>query len=198
MPDSRVQIIRSTRLRLGEAPRSVADDKQLRIQKPLLSFGMRAGEKSAYENFTALLERGRVVWGSLVVARNDLFNKGDSNGRGVVAYSPHLHVHDNLDGLIAASQAMMQLREKRSLDADEKVLKKQLDSNTDWFGPRSLPASVTEDSNILATSVLVVRKHLLKSRLLAGCFPVLTHPEIDSIAIVPDRFWPQELKDSWN
>lgn len=199
MPDSRVHMIRSARLRFGEAPRKFeGSDKYLRPQKSFLSIGMNQGHKAAHECFRPLLERGRVVWGSLVVARNDLFNKGGDDGRVVVTYCPHLHLHDNLDGLVNVSQTIMERRDNGSLAEVEIDLKEEVENNNSWFGPRHLPKLITSDEGIRVSSVMVVRKHLPQSRLVAGCFPILTNPEIDAVAILPERYWPQEIKDYWS
>lgn len=199
MPDSRVQLIRNARLQIGEPPRASEDGhRDLVPRKPLFAFTMKAGERAAYEGFEELLESGRVVWGALTLARSELFGKGDHNGRGVVVYCPELHVHDDLDRLVKASEALALFREEPSLGAADDRFKKQLEDNTAWFAPRELPATITDDQRLRVSTVLVVRKHLPKQRLLASCLPLLVHHERDTVAILPDRFWPQEMKDFWN
>lgn len=199
MPDSRVQLIRNARLQIGEAPRALAasEYRGLVPRKPLLAFTMNSGERAAYDAFEELLESGEVVWAALTLARNDLFGKGDHNGRGVVVYCPELHVHDDLERLVEASQALDRFRSSQSLAATDKPFKKQLNDNNEWFPPRALPTSIADDPRVWVSSVLVVRKHLPKRRLLASCLPLLVHPKQNTVAILPDRYWPREMKDYW-
>lgn len=198
MPDLRVQMIRSARLRLGEAPRSIdPTDPYLRVRKPPLAFGMASGRKAAYKRFGELLERGRVVWGSLVVAQNELFKSGNQDGWAVAAYCPRLHVHDNLDGVAQASQEVDKLRERRDLGSGELGLKKKVKRVGNWFSPEALPESINPRNDLSVSSVLVFRKHLPKGRLVSGWFPVLADPEIDGIAILPERYWTPDMRDAW-
>ncbi|CAN0357496.1 unnamed protein product [Ectocarpus sp. 4 AP-2014] len=74
----------------------------------------------------------------------------------------------------------------------------QLEDSNLWFSPRPLPKAITPDKGICVSSVLVVRRHLPQSRIVAGYFPLLAHPETESVAILPERYWPQEMKDYWN
>ena len=198
MPDIRVQMIRNARLRLGEAPRQVDPaDPYLRVRRPLLAIGLSSGHKAAYERFGSLLAQGQVVWASLVVAQNELFSRGNQDGWAVATYSPLLHVHDNLDGVAEASQAIDKLRERRDLGSSELKLQKKIQKVGTWFPPEALPESVSPRQDIEVTSLLVFRKHLPEARLAAGSFPVLTSTGIDGIAILPERYWTPDMRAAW-
>ena len=198
MTDYRVQMIRSARLRLGEVPRNLdKSDSYLRVRKPPLAFGIASGQKAAYKRFEALLERGRVVWGSAVVADQSLFSEGKHDGWAAVIYSPKIHIHDNLDGVAETSQVVNSLRNKSKLEPEEMVLGDKLNNTQDWFPPEDLPKSINPSQDLKISSALVVRKHLPMQLLFSGWLPILTHEEIHGIAILPERFWTPDMKSTW-
>lgn len=199
MSDVRVQIIRSSRLKLGEAPRTF--DKKLRrylyIKRPFLAFGMPKQLKSIYDDHQFLLEQGNVVWAVLVVASNDLFSKGQNDGRGVVVYSPQLHLHDELLRLVELADKMGEQRTRYISDVDEKRLYGEVNNNNGWLIPQAVPASLSKNDSVFTSSILCVRKHMPQNRLVSNCFPILTHPKITSIAMLPELFWPEDLRANW-
>ena len=199
MPDARVHLIRSSRLLLGEAPRWLGadSDSYLTLHRPFLQFLVPADHKKAIANLRPLLQRGTVVWGTLVVAQDALFSKGDFDGRGVVVYCPQLHLHDNLEHLVAAAQSLEELRKKQSTKEDETALQKLIEDNNAWFTPRTIPQSVVDDESLRVSSVLIARKHLPKGIVTANCLPILVHPEIETIAVLPERYWSQDMKAHW-
>lgn len=199
MADSRVTLIRSARLKLGEAPRTFdrRQRKYIKPYRPFFGINMATGYKRACDNHPELLARGRVVWAAMAVARTDLFKKGDADGRAVVVYASQLHVHDNLDGVVQAATELGELlNKKRPTNPIDREWQKRLRNSQDWFPPQRLPGSAANGA-LLACSLLVVRKHLPNRILSRNCFPVVAHPEIKSIAMLPDRFWPRQMADYW-
>ena len=199
MSDVRVQIIRNSRLKLGEAPR-VFHSKSLdylRIKRPMLSFGMSQHLKEIYEEHQYLLVQGHVVWAVLLVANTDLFAKGKNDGRGVVVYCKDIHLHDELLRLADLTEKLEEQRTRNTEEPYENKLYSKVNRNNAWFAPQALPASITDDNSIMISSLLCVRKHFPHNMLIGSFFPILTHPKYKSVALLPDLFWPDDLRASW-
>lgn len=191
-------MIRSARLRLGEAPRTIdPSDRYLRVRGSALALWRSSERKAAYRQFEPLLKQGRVVWASLVVAQNELFSRGTQDGWAVAVYSPRLHVHDNLDGLVEASQATDKLRQRRGLTPNELSLKKRIGKVGSWFAPEALPESINPKQDLKVCSLHVFRKHLPRAKLSSGWLPILADPGIAGVAILPERYWTPSMRDAW-
>jgi hypothetical protein len=161
-----------------------------------MSFFMDQGLRRLLDVFPNAMSQGPVVWASLVVATTDLFQRGDRDDHGVIVYPSALHMHDNLDGVVAAASSLRDLWEtERTLDASEEVWRKRLQGST-WFAPEPVPG-IEPIGAFLAASVRVVRKHLPNGILSGSCFPVVVNPGCHSPVILPERFWPRTMKDSW-
>ncbi|MEQ8211668.1 MAG: hypothetical protein RH917_17835 [Lacipirellulaceae bacterium] len=153
--------------------------------------------KAIYEEHQFLLEQGQVVWAVLVVASTDLFSKGQNDGRGVVVYSPHLHLHDELMRLIDLAEKMSEQRTGHTTDVHEKKLYRDVNNNNAWLVPQAVPTSLSDDNSVLTSSILCVRKHMPQKMLVGNCFPILAHPDTTSVAMLPGLFWPEDLLASW-
>ena len=180
MADGRVDLIRSARIRFGEAPRrfDAAVQRAVTPRRGMFSWGLSTGEKAACANFAQLIERGRVVWGHLIVAKNELFSSGHGDGRAVVVYCQELHRHDDLMRLIDVGNSLEEFRNDRSREAQDRDLRKIINDNNAWFAPRRLPEAISSDETLRISSVLVARQHVPRGALLASCVPLLAHPQI--------------------
>ena len=117
-------LIRSTRLRLGEAPRNYPRslESYLRIKPPAWIRQSNDQLGVIYRDSRRLLVEGRVVWGCLVVANSAIFAAGKDDLPGVVVYSPEYHRFDNLLPLEERTKLVSQLKEGERRTAEEKQL----------------------------------------------------------------------------
>lgn len=202
MSDIRIQMIRTARLKFGEAPRKFDKSLQPYLSVKCSSAVRRSQDQrtSIYREMDELLVRGRVVWANLVMANSDLFAKGKADAPGVVVYAPNYHLHDDLGRISAAAEKLSDLRDPNATFANEKEerIAKLVRDDYAWFTAQRVPSSLAGDKSLLASCVTFFRKHLPNEYLAASCFPIVVHPEKETIAVLPGRYWPQELLDHWN
>lgn len=198
MPDNLMSVIRNARLRMGEAPRRFDAEltQYLLPQRWWSSLVVSSSRQASDASFRMLLKKGQVVWSVLVVAKAQLLKEGRDDGHAIVTYCPEYHVHDNMTGIESAARTLYELRQKK-VESKEEIELQRLIYNNAQFTPRSLPKSISDDSRIRCSSVAVKRKHLTDRILRGNYIPILAHPEIDAIAIVPEQFWPWEQKEYW-
>jgi hypothetical protein len=193
-------MIRNTRLRWGEAPRtfSPAEQKYL-IPKPpgWLKSSSDHSIAAIYKDFQLLVNHGSVVWGALVQANNLMFSPGPHDSPGVAVYCPEPHWHDDLRRLSDVAQRVMDLKNGNGTTPEEKKVGKWLADERTPFQAHPVPKPIAGDSPILTNTIMFPRKHLPNGVLSNSYFPIMVHADCKSIAVVPGRYWDPDLVDLW-
>jgi len=201
MSDFRINMIRSARLRLGESPREFEKGLKsyLQVRRPLLLFGANRGRGNVYREFKQVLAEGRVVWAGLVMANNGLFQKGSVDAPGIVVHPLHYHVHDDLARLATAAEKVAEFSNERSTRhrEEEREFGAVIRNSRGWFASQPVPQSICGEDSLVASSVMFFRKHLPNQVVAANFFPVVVHPAKETVIVLPDHFWPMDLRSYW-
>lgn len=145
---------------------------------------------------------GKVVWGRVVQAKNEIYGPGQNSVIGQVVYDtqgglPHTD-------LIAPSNALLTLHTHNQPSAEFAGLKVYLSGG--WvrtFG-FILPSSLCQQNaagapRIAISTVLFHRPHLANGQLSLPYFPLLiNHSYPGAVMVLPSRWWPQELLQRWH
>ncbi len=198
MSDRCVQMIRNTRLRFGEPPRQFAksENAYLKMAPPAWCKPGKDLLHTVYNDREMLLREGKVVWGHLIQANSMAFNPGPDDVPGDVAFCPEPHWHDDLLRLGDMAKKLFEIKGAGS-NTEERAFGKQLAHERDRFVSQPIPKSISLGSPVVATSFMVVRKHLPLGVLLNSYFPLLTHPKTKAVMVLPARYWDRELFDLW-
>jgi len=146
---------------------------------------------------TMLLQKGEIVWGALIQANNNLFSAGPDGHPGAVLYSGDRYFDTRPDELHKMALELYKHKDKAAT-APEPIrrLVEWLTDEQEIASKVPVPFGSTEHP-VLAASILFYRKHLPEKFLAGSWMPLLIHPQTRAIMVVPGRFWPRELLESW-
>jgi len=160
---------------------------------------------AAIRDFPRLLQQGRVVWGVVIQANMELFERSGEDRIAEVVYSTDGTALPAL--LWPIAHALFALR-KQVAPADEPLLNiaRYLDAERQrvfgWPVPQSLlPAPGLPDrlpDTLRISSLWVVRKHLPQGYLVSKIVPLLVSDACPGhVMVVPARAWPAALLQVW-
>lgn len=148
-----------------------------------------------YRRQHMLLERGMVVWASLVQANNALFAEGPHDMPALLAYSLDRHFEARPQALQRVAQALFAYKGK-DVPAPLQHIATCLSNELQRPQDLALPDMLTR-RRVMISAFLAVRKHMPADVMQGAWFPVLTHPDTLCLMIAPRQFWPQELVTAW-
>ena len=193
-------LLEQAREALGPAPRTFSpwlSLTYLRVPKPRW-LTPRDGLVDFFRGREQLLREGNVVWGHLIQANSKLFRPGKKDHPGEVVYplNPNREVH--LEELAEIAQRLFQLKGTSPSDRELAGLAKYLtNERIRVFGLR-VPREVAPRTRCGISTVFFRRPHLPDRMLSCSFFPlVVSRQDPRLAAVVPSRYWPQELIESW-
>ncbi|WP_405861194.1 hypothetical protein OG407_24480 [Streptomyces sp. NBC_01515] len=196
MRQTPAELIAQCRENLGAAPRSFSSrDRQtyLRVRRP---WWLRSKDAliDVIEQQDLLLERGIVVWASIVQANNRLFKPGRGSLPAAVLYCADPEVFDDRpDELRDIAGELFSTKGKQMDDSELQAFSDMLASELDREMRMPVPRSLAGSAPLYCTDVLVSRRHLPNRRLDRGLLPLIVLPDRSATMILPSRFWPDEL-----
>ncbi|MDR2625693.1 MAG: hypothetical protein LBC37_05110 [Zoogloeaceae bacterium] len=162
---------------------------------------------ASIHDFPTLLREGRVVWGALIQANNNLFASGTDDLPAEVVYSIDGSVPP--DVLAPVAQALFALRKQLPPQADD-ALKKcadYLNAETvrafGWPVPASLvPAPGLPErlpDGLRISTLWVMRKYLPHGYLAGNVLPLLASDACPGhVMVIPANAWPATFRASWD
>ena len=148
-----------------------------------------------------LLKKGKVVWGALIQANQMLFRIDHYHAPGEVICSDDSHFDAYPDELRDLAKACGSLKFTQPDEATEAELARDItDEYVRSFGkpipPRFL-ADWTTGQRVSRYTVFFQRNHLPEKVLCEGIFPLLTHPECESVMFLPCELWGAQMLEFW-
>ena len=117
---------------------------------------------------------------------------------GNLIYSPDTYFDDRLPQLRQVASGLFELK---GTAPGDKELRKFARAITDEMARTMrlpLPRSLSQGREVYFTTCLIQPSHLPDGFLAAGYFPLLICPEeTDVVMILPERYWPDELREVW-
>ncbi|MBI5534164.1 MAG: hypothetical protein HY898_15685 [Deltaproteobacteria bacterium] len=190
------RLLEGVRRNLGPTPRKLAG-----LPHPTPPAGMDCVHPlwRAHEALSFLTRDSEVLMAVVITAHECLYSPGE-NAAFARAIFPSVSDGDyyDLDDLHRAAVEIEQLL-TGALPVDKKLcdFASQLRVTQAQVGKVDVPRAIARFQK-LQLSCLVVYPSLLPRPYLASVFlPVLVHPDIEPIAMVPARFWGEELTRAW-
>ena len=145
-----------------------------------------------------LFDTGQIVWGHIVQANSQLFEKGTSNCPAQMVYSLDPLVDSNPELLMLVAERLFDLKGTKPADSELAPFAERItDEYSREFG-WEVPAKLSGKVPCLVSVTMIFRKHLPNSILSKGLMPILTDPNNPQAALIlPSRFWPPELVSWW-
>lgn len=155
-----------------------------------------------YAQQQRLLAHGQAVWAALVQANHHLFQYGRHDHPAMCVYAP-AHATDALrdeeqvcQWLSRAASRLYQLKNTEPSDPQERELSAMVSDEMDR-SIRELPENFWPGERLCSASFMVMREHLPAASLRIQTFPLLVHPDIQAVMIVPKPFWPVAMQEIW-
>ena len=145
-----------------------------------------------------MLRTGIVVWGAFVQANSRMSVRGVGDSPGEVIYCPDPLAIFDPDWLLGVAGELSTTKDEVGLPPDLEPIGEYLaEDSTRAFG-RIVPRSVVGDRELALSTVLIFRRHVPGKRLCHPLVPLLVAAEPPRIGmIVPQRFWPREMRTAW-
>lgn len=192
---STVEALESCRRNFGVAPRKIGwwdKHRYLRMPTPAwLDPDDRLQQLFLQQDL--LLREGRIVWAHLVQANSLLFVPGPNDHPAVVIYSTDGFYDDRPEKLAHIAKALYAVKGEEQSDPDMQAFSTMLASEIAREMRLPVPRSLTGDTAVFCTEVLVARRHLQYAVLRWSQFPLLIHPSTSSTMILPSRYWAPEV-----
>ena len=115
-----------------------------------------------------------------------------------IIFSPDPYFDDNPAELRVIAHKLFKYKDKMFAPDDiKKVTDAITDELTRLFNIR-LPDSITKGREVYFTTIMVLRKHIPKKRLVGLIFPILADPEqFKTSIILPKHYWAKDLCRNW-
>lgn len=149
-----------------------------------------------FENQSHVLN-GRLTWGWLIQADEDLSEAGESDGLGEVVFCSKPGISAQVETLKAVAET---LRGYQTTFPDHPNLKAVAalvnDPAIRKFGT-PIPAKLTNSHPCAISTIYIPRKHLPEGKLSDPLFPILVSENPQMAMILPERFWPEAFREQW-
>ncbi|MEV7541106.1 hypothetical protein [Streptomyces sp. NPDC089915] len=145
-----------------------------------------------------LLTEGRPVWGAIVQANSELFERGRRNLPAAVIYSPDAAAFDDRpDLLLDIARKLYRLKGIRQRNPELAVFSRMLASETDREMRLEVPHILTGGAVVYCTDIIVARRHLPGRVLNEPVFPLLIAPRRTLMTMMlPGRYWPTPARSA--
>lgn len=196
------RVIDQCRKRFGPSPRSFPLWSRLRYLRTPPPAWLRKrrsdGLWELYRQRSLLLTRGTIVWAHLVQANEVLFSPGKIDAPAMVIYSPDPYFDAHLDELAEMASRLFALKDTKPEDAELARFARFITDEMDRNLHVPIPSQISENRTVIATGIMVHRKHLPFGVLTESFFPLLALPEVTpATMILPERYWPDSLLRAW-
>jgi hypothetical protein len=199
------EMIQRCRDKFGSAPREMERQEQDEFRlRP--SFLMRLIFLLSFDKLrrvvrdqNILRDHGQVVWGFLVQANQILFNpKNRQVLPANVIYSPDTYFDNRPEEMQDVAGGFFQLKGTAPGDKEMERFANAITDELARTMKLPLPRSLCQGKEAFFTTCLIQPSHLPQGYLASGFFPLVICPEkTEAVMILPARYWPKELRESW-
>lgn len=196
------QVIDECRRRITPAPRAFSLEQRLGYHRTPVPEWMRKNRADGlweiYRKQGTVLVHGVVVWAYLVQANESLFQPGNTDAPATAIYSLDPYFDDHLETLADIADRLYALKSAASDDPEFAEFHRIITDEMDRSLHIPIPTHATEGRQVVATCIMVRRKHLPHGILSHGAFPMLVNPkETPATLILPSRYWSPTLLRAW-
>jgi len=187
-----------TRDLLGPAPRTFPRETRRDIafaRPPWLEANDPLSD--AVRKFDRLLSEGSLTWGCVVQANNILWQPGHQAAPAVIVHGLDPDIDPLPSILEIVAQRVASIREQQPVDPGWSQIARVISNDLSRETRVPLPRSLAMGLSLGLSTVLVVPDHLPKPRLAAPILPVLLHPSLTPVIVLPALLWGDDLEQAW-
>lgn len=152
-----------------------------------------------FDELDSLFREGTVVWGHIIQANANLFQRGDKDHPGEVVFSLSDSREASPENLRQVAWSVGSLRGTTHADRSLTAIGKYLENERIRVFGVPVPRAVSPDVDCHISTTYFVRKHLPRGRLCSPLLPLIVHPEEPHIALpLPAKYWPESFVQWWS
>jgi hypothetical protein len=205
MSDDLGDYLRQCRERFGKAPRELepAEREYFKVRPSiftrcvlLLTFDKL---RMVLRDHDVLRDHGRVVWGCIVQANQDLFHPANrSTLPANLLYSTDRFYDDAVEELQALAAGLFDLKGTSQDDRELQRFANAISNEMARTMKLQVPEDITDGRRVYFTTALIHPPHLPEGYLAQGFFPLVICPDkTEAVMILPARFWSKEFREAW-
>ncbi len=153
-----------------------------------------------YARKSELLQRGVIIYASIVQANENLFKRFPSlDCPAHIVYSSDSYFFENPEGLYEIATQIYGYK-GQSPDRVDDEWRKVAEVITDEYDRTDFSFSFNQDGRSVECRMIptmVYRKLLPKKKLCGTLLPVLSVPDCKQVLILPEKYWSKEFKKAW-
>ena len=191
-------IINGCRLRLGTPPRENIAGQQIKFIMARPEWTKESNAETfarLYEIQSKVLINGKIVWGSIVQAHEDLFKGTGEQLPASIVYSFDESIDSQPKKLDNISEKIFNVKSNNA-DPELKAFAEMLaDENTISLKVK-VPASISDGLDCYLGFVMIEPDYLPKNKLSKRLLPIIAMPdEYDTALLLPSKFWDSRLAE---
>jgi hypothetical protein len=196
------EILRQVENKIGTQPRKFnLVDKLTWLKQDKPEWDWEDDEiKHSVENWHKVFTKGKIAWGHIIQVNNFMFEKSDSNCPGEVLIWLEKSKPFNPDAFELVAEKLYEIKGYSQYldDSDEKEFAEYLENQLIRAYGVKVPSRISDGLNLRVSTVFFQRRHIPNGVITNSLFPVLYLDESPMVAaMVPCKFWPQELLRGW-
>ncbi len=184
----------------AQASYSKADYRNDQIKKSFMMYViMDRRFDPQFRDQRILLQRGVVVWGSIIQANQILFDPNGSHASlpAAVMYAASKAYDASPDLLIEQAHSMYDLK-GQTCTPDMQAFADKLANEMVADIRLPIPTGFTGGRQCYYATLMIARKHLPGNYLANGFFPVLIAPkETETVMVLPETYWDPQFRGAW-
>lgn len=152
-----------------------------------------------YKSQQLLYKNGKIVWGHIIQANEELFSHGSSDSPAAIVYSLSEAVDEDPELLRTVSRGLGSIKGKQLTSKELQKFADKLAHEATIDLKIPIPKQFSFGLQFYYSVTVVIRKHLPKNHLVGSLFPFLICPtKTDSGMILPGKYWSKEfLNEYW-
>jgi Fe-S cluster assembly iron-binding protein IscA len=191
-------VLQEVRDRLGPTPRPFGPGKKSWHRAPIPPGFPRDDELlEVYQKQEMLMREGKVCWGALVQANNQLYHPGLGDHPGTAVFCDHPEIENDPDILADIARSLFRLRKADVVDGEERSYALILKDAQRRAMSVKIPKTQARGLPILSSGIMIFRDHLPSRFLADTLFPMLTHYTTSVVLMVPHPYWADALVRRW-
>lgn len=150
------------------------------------------------EGWEHTLRNGKVVWGAIVKANQQLWHSGTEDCPALLAWSPDQEFASKPEALRSITRSIQSVIDSNSVPDELQHLQTFLRDDLYRETSRLVPPSLTNGHKVFLSTIMVFRRHLPRGFLCQSMLPVCIGEEWDFPAILPCTSWSESLVRWWS
>ena len=149
-----------------------------------------------FDQMSEVYKNGEVIWGRIIQANSQLYEKGNDNLPGELVYT--FDQDFRLWTLDSIGHQLFDLKSQSPEDPELRKISNYLKDEYIRVYGWSVPQSISRDLDCFISTTYFIRKHFLDKTVNGMMFPIVASKDVPHFALpLPCKYWTDEFKQWW-